>query len=85
MSELDVLRQVVDERRRAVERADREVNTAVMRAYRARRDDGTPVFTLTEIGRAMGVSRQRVYQLVREIAAQEAAASAGTRTGTAEA
>lgn len=55
----------------AIERANAEFNAAVLAAYREKRDDGTPRFTLAEIGRALGVSRQRVYQLVREASAQE--------------
>lgn len=65
---LDDLERAVAHREAAITRADQEVDEAMMAAYRARRDDGTPQFTLTEIGRVLGVSRQRVYQLVREAA-----------------
>lgn len=68
MSELEDLRRAVEKRRKLIEEANASVDRAMMRAYRAERPDGTPQFTLTEIGRTLGVSRQRVYQLVRETA-----------------
>jgi DNA-directed RNA polymerase specialized sigma subunit len=76
---LDELRHAVDRRAHLLEAADREVDDWMMRAYRAKREDGTPQFTLGEIGAALGVSRQRVYQLVRKAAAQAESARAGTR------
>lgn len=72
MSELAELAQAVEHRRRAIEHEDAAVDQAVLRAYRARRDDSTPAFTLAEIGEVLGVSRQRAHQLVREVAARQA-------------
>lgn len=72
MSELAELARAVEHRRRVVEREDAAVDEAVLRAYRARRDDDTPAFTLAEIGGVLGVSRQRAHQLVREVAARQA-------------
>lgn len=68
MSELTDLARAVTRRADALAEADREVAEALMRAYRAQREDGSPQFTLNEIGDALGVSRQRVYQLVRKAA-----------------
>ena len=68
MSELTRLRQAVEHRDRAVERENALVTQAVLTAYRAKRADDTPQFTLAEIGEALGVSRQRAYQVVREAA-----------------
>lgn len=67
---LKALERAVSQRDAAIERANAKLDEAVMAAYRATRDDGTPQFTLSEIGRALGVSRQRVYQLVRELSAR---------------
>jgi hypothetical protein len=47
------------------------LDAAILAAYRETRADGTPQFTLAEIGGSLGVSRQRAYQLVRELAARE--------------
>jgi DNA-directed RNA polymerase sigma subunit (sigma70/sigma32) len=79
VSELSDLQRAVQRRADLVARADRDVDEAILRAYRAERGDGTPMFTLAEIGGALGVSRQRAYQLVREVAAR---LEPGTRTGT---
>ena len=65
------LERAVEQRKTAIARANAKVDEAVMAAYRTQRDDGTPQFTLAEIGRALGVSPQRVYQIVREIASRE--------------
>lgn len=81
MNELDELRRAVEHRRDVIARADANVDEAVLAAYRAKRDDGTPLYTLTEIGEALGVTRQRVYQLVRQVAARaDEAERAGSRT-----
>lgn len=66
--ELTDLRRAVREHRDLVERADAALNAAILRAYRAKRPDETPAFTLAEIGGVLGVSRQRAHQLVREVA-----------------
>lgn len=71
MNELENLRWAVKHRAEAIERENARVDHAILHAYRAKRDDDTPQFTLTEIGEALGVSRQRVYQLVREVAGRE--------------
>lgn len=63
--ELTELRRAALAHRREVERADAALHAAVMRAYRAKREDDTPAFTLAEIGNVLGVSRQRAYQIVR--------------------
>lgn len=68
MSELDELRQQVVKHRRTVRRANTALNDAVLAAYRAERLDGTPQFTLAQIGEALGVTRQRASQVVREAA-----------------
>jgi DNA-directed RNA polymerase sigma subunit (sigma70/sigma32) len=72
MTALDDLRAEIEHRRLTVGRADADLDEAVLRAYRAKREDGTPAFTLAEIGETLGVSRQRAHQLVREIAARQA-------------
>jgi hypothetical protein len=64
--ELTELRRAVEVHRRKVEQANAALDAAIMRAYRAKSGDH-PAFTLSEIGEALGVSRQRAHQLVREI------------------
>jgi DNA-directed RNA polymerase specialized sigma subunit len=70
VNELHDLERAVSQREATLAAATQKVDEAMMAAYRAQRDDGTPQFTLTEIGRVLGVSRQRVYQLVREASAR---------------
>lgn len=66
--ELTELTRAVKLHKREVELANLALEEAIMQAYRAQRDDGTPAFTLAEIGEVLGVSKQRAYQRVREIA-----------------
>lgn len=68
---LTELRRAVEAHRRAVARADADLNEAIMRAYRAKTSDNAPAFKLSEIGEALGVTRQRAHQLVREVAGRE--------------
>lgn len=68
MNELAALTRAVQDRRRVIERADAAVTSALLRAYRAKRDDGMPKYTLSDLGAVLGVTRQRAYQLVREVA-----------------
>lgn len=68
--ELLRLRQAVKHRSRAIERENALVDEAVLAAYRATRDDGTPEYTLTQIGEVLGVTKQRAFQLVRETASR---------------
>lgn len=70
--ELTELRRAVEKHRREVERADAELNAAIMRAYRAKAHDDAPAFKLAEIGEVLGVTRQRAHQLVREVAGRSA-------------
>jgi DNA-directed RNA polymerase sigma subunit (sigma70/sigma32) len=67
-TELEDLQRAVETRHRKVDQSFAALDAAVLCAYRAERDDGTPAFTLAEIAEVMGVTRQRVHQLVREIA-----------------
>jgi hypothetical protein len=82
LDELSKLRRAVEHRAAVLAYEDARVDRAVLDAYRARRDDGTPMFTLAQIGACLGVSRQRASQVVREAAAR---LEPGTRTGTGEA
>lgn len=66
--ELTELTRAVKLHRREIEAANLALDAAIMRAYRAQRADGTPAFTLAEIGEVLGVSKQRTYQRVREVA-----------------
>lgn len=70
MDELLKLRQAVKRRQRAIERENALVDAAVLAAYRARRDDGSPEWSLEQIGEVLGVTRQRAWQLVRQTAAR---------------
>jgi DNA-directed RNA polymerase sigma subunit (sigma70/sigma32) len=66
-NELTELQRAVEIHRRKVEQANATLDAAIMCAYRAKSGDH-PAFTLSEIGQALGVSRQRAHQLVRELA-----------------
>lgn len=66
--ELTELARAVKLHRRDVELANLALEEAIMQTYRAQRSDGTPAFTLAEIGEVLGVSKQRAYQRVREVA-----------------
>lgn len=66
--ELTELSRAVKLHRREIETANLALDEAIMQAYRAQRADGTPAFTLAEIGEVLGVSKQRMYQRVREVA-----------------
>jgi DNA-directed RNA polymerase sigma subunit (sigma70/sigma32) len=68
--ELLQLRLAVKHRREVIEREDALVDQAVLAAYRATRDDGSPQHSLAQIGEVLGVTRQRAFQLVREVAAR---------------
>lgn len=70
MDELLKLRQAVKRRQRAIERENALVDAAVLAAYRARRADGSPEWSLEQIGEVLGVTRQRAWQLVRQTAAR---------------
>lgn len=68
--ELLKLRQAVMHRQRTIERENALVDEAVLAAYRATRGDGSPEWSLEQIGDVLGVTRQRAWQLVRQTAAR---------------
>lgn len=70
MDELLKLRQAVMRRQRTIERENALVDEAVLAAYRAKRADGTPEWSLEQIGDVLGVTRQRAWQVVRQVAAR---------------
>lgn len=70
MDELLKLRQAVKHRAAVMRQEDAAVDEAVLAAYRATRDDGSPENSLAQIGEVLGVTRQRAFQLVREVAAR---------------
>jgi hypothetical protein len=68
--ELALLREAVEHRAQVIRDEDLAVDEAVLAAYRAKADNDMPANTLAEIGAVLGVSRQRAYQIVREVAAR---------------
>jgi len=68
--ELAELKNAREVHRHAIEQADAALRAAILHAYRAKRPDGTPAFTLAELGDVFGVTRQRAHQIVRESADQ---------------
>lgn len=73
MSELTDLERAIATHTRRIERAESDLRAAIMCVYRAKRPDQSPAYTLAEIAQVLGVTRQRVHQLVRELSARSAA------------